>query len=584
MLEVETVEHCPSCATSARDDTRLSPVATLSALWLLLPLCFGLALRLWNISAQVLGDDEAHMVRLALVAKVSDILTTYQLADASLPLTALFRFLMDRGCHLTEIDFRLPSLITGALLLVAAPLLAVRRWGARVGIALAWLLALSPNLVFYSRIARSYMPVVLLAGAAAVAFESWWRHPRWWSAATYVLCAALATWLHPVAASFAVASPFAFAAAALVARREERRRLAPLAGLAIATALSLLAFMLPARQSLLRLISDKHQHETPSSRAVWATLELLAGNGHWPVAALFWAAALGGLALLWQEHPRSAVFTAVLALGHVGALLLLSPEFYALPLILCRYLLVALPVALLWLAFALARVTSWTALPWALRWGAPALFLALLLGTGPLVDPSLRRTSFAHRDGYLEFCSPRDRLAAGDVPEFYRGLTLVAGPGAVLEYPWNTIWRLNRAYSLYQETHLREVVVGSPYPLSWDERLDFRNMVPGLPEGFLASRARYLVIHRDLAREEARVRDSSWRPVGELLTLARGTLQAQARMTGRRLKRLWGDPDYADEWIQVWDLDRIRASPVARLNDESADCGRAASRRGPRPG
>src|SRR5205807_393723 len=81
-------------------------------------------------------------------------------------------------------------------------------------------------------------------------------------------------------------------------RREERRRLGPLALLAAATVLALLAFMLPARDSLLRLVGEKHRHEIPSPAALLATLELLAGNRHWPLAALFWAAALGGLALL----------------------------------------------------------------------------------------------------------------------------------------------------------------------------------------------------------------------------------------------------------------------------------------------
>src|SRR6185295_6644154 len=97
----------------------------------------------------------------------------------------------------------------------------------------AWLLAVSPMLVLYSRIARSYMPMLLLGGGAVAAFEAFWRtcRPRW--AVAYAALAALAVWFH-LGAGPLVAAPLAFAAADAVLRpggREERlRRLAALAG------------------------------------------------------------------------------------------------------------------------------------------------------------------------------------------------------------------------------------------------------------------------------------------------------------------------------------------------------------------
>src|SRR4029079_14973319 len=119
----------------------------------------------------------------------------------------------------------------------------------------------------------------------------------------------------------------------------------------------------------------------------------------------------------------------------------------------------------------------------------------------------------------------------------------------------------HRALGAYQEAPCQEVVVASHRPAFWDERLAFHNMVPGNPESFLASRARHLVLHRDLAREEIRVPHTAHRPHDGLAERLQGELAGEAKAMVRRLEKRWGPPDYADEWVQVWDLDAIRARP-----------------------
>src|SRR5206468_10578860 len=104
----------------------------------------------------------------------------------------------------------------------AAPLAVRRRLGSRAAAWLAGLAALSPVLVLYGRIARPYMPVVLCGSAAAAAFLAWWERPRPAMGAAYVVAAALAVWLHLVAAPF-VAAPFLFAAGDLAWRARQAR-------------------------------------------------------------------------------------------------------------------------------------------------------------------------------------------------------------------------------------------------------------------------------------------------------------------------------------------------------------------------
>src|SRR5687768_16599562 len=81
----------------------------------------GLAFRFWNLRDQILGGDELHLVRAILRWPVRKILTTYALADSSIPLTALYRWLLDTGMVFSEIDFRLPALLCGGLALFVLP-------------------------------------------------------------------------------------------------------------------------------------------------------------------------------------------------------------------------------------------------------------------------------------------------------------------------------------------------------------------------------------------------------------------------------------------------------------------------------
>jgi hypothetical protein len=160
----------------------------------------------------------------------------------------------------------------------------------------------------------------------------------------------------------------------------------------------------------------------------------------------------------------------------------------------------------------------------------------------------------------MAFYTPRTRPSPRQVPGFYRWLAASREPGTVLEYPWEPMWRTNRVLYLEQEVHGRPVVVAPPRPLLWDERLALRNLVPGNPEGFLASRARYLVVHRNLGREEQAIPDL-YRPARpDILPRFLRIFQRFGRGMGDRLEREWGPPDHADRRLRVWDLDRVRAA------------------------
>ena len=191
-----------------------------------------------------------------------------------------------------------------------------------------------------------------------------------------------------------------------------------------------------------------------------------------------------------------------------------------------------------------------------LRMAAAAVFVALLVLTGPFADANFRSSSFMHHDDMAGFYLPRASLPAGAVPGFYRNLAAGRGAaGKIVEYPWLFLWRF-RSFYVYQEIHHRPVLVATGQRLARRPGLSLRNAVLAEPGPLCASGARYFVVHQHVAREEDRVVRPEDKPAPALTRdLRRDLRQEAARMT-RRLRELWGEPVYADGDVHVWDLAR----------------------------
>jgi hypothetical protein len=122
--------------------------------------------------------------------------------------------------------------------------------------------------------------------------------------------------------------------------------------------------------------------------------------------------------------------------------------------------------------------------------------------------------------------------------------------------PWQPVWRFGRALPRYQLVHGREVVVATFVPLFGSSPMALRNVVPATPRELAASRARWLVVHRDLGAEEDAI---AAEPYPAPL---RRTLRSQAARLSAELRRAWGPPDYRDPAVLVWDLARVRSVPA----------------------
>ena len=99
--------------------------------------------------------------------------------------------------------------------------------------------------------------------------------------------------------------------------------------------------------------------------------------------------------------------------------------------------------------------------------------------------------------------------------------------------------------------HRRQVMAATDLT---DPRFQFANIVSCAPDALLATRARWLIVHRSIVIEAALVGGMPWSASRPLHRLFRGAALADTAVYAAQ----WGPPDYQDGWASVWDLERLR--------------------------
>jgi len=124
----------------------------------------GIGLRMWQLDAQVIVDDEWHALHKLLRADWKSVFTRFGFADHSIPLTLYYKWVYETF-GLSERKMHVPMLVAGIALTAVAPRLA-RTWATWPTRATwAGLLAISPLLVYHSRVAALQpSTVIVLAG------------------------------------------------------------------------------------------------------------------------------------------------------------------------------------------------------------------------------------------------------------------------------------------------------------------------------------------------------------------------------------------------------------------------------------
>lgn len=331
--------------------------------WTALTWCAGAAivllgvwLRLDQFVSQTLLDDEWHAVHQLVRSGPREFLLTHGRDDHSIPLTLLY-WVLTQTVGLSELGMRLPLLLAGLATLVALPLALRRDLDARVLVLFALLLALSPLLVGYSRMARPYALTLLasLAALAVLARAVAGARVRWPLAAMYALLAALAVWLHAVTTPFVLAPLPALALAAARGRGLPWRAVALLC---VLTAVAVSAALLPPLLGDAASLASKAGRDLPRGSTLRGVWHVWLGTSSAGLVLLSLLLAALGAGCVWRANV--VVRWALLGLAlTLAAVLLVRPVWVANPLTFGRYLLPALPLLLLCVAAGLVRVADW---------------------------------------------------------------------------------------------------------------------------------------------------------------------------------------------------------------------------------
>jgi hypothetical protein len=447
----------------------------------------GLALRVYLLPDQLIIDDEWHGLYYTIGKSPVWLLTHFSIPGATCIPLNFYTWAVGATVGWSETALRLPCVIAGVLGIATGGWLARDLVGRRRAALLAGMLAISPMLIFYSRINRPYSFVGWLCLAALLLAARWQESGKRNDGIWFATAGILAIYFH-LFAVIAVAAPF-LAVLGLHLQRRFHHLPAPAgptakqwfaAGLAVAFGTAILvgpALVASLRSTFFKvaLTGTLHWGSAPE------VAMLLAGTGQPVLAVLFWVAAAAGAVELCRRRPWFGGMLVSLYPLHLLALVLSRPDSAQSAIVLARYCLPLVPVSLLFAAcglFAgLEALGRRMPLRPALTGSAVAGALVTLAFAGPLPQCYVSPNNFTshgvyqHRYGiidwnrsfYSDLTPPGYPLVttirADEVSPFYRQVGERPGTAPVVEYPMPIGDHFNPLY-YYQHFHGRPVLAG----------------------------------------------------------------------------------------------------------------------------
>jgi uncharacterized membrane protein len=167
------------------------------AWWLLAGVAMGAALRFGFLSHQSLWTDEAATRHIVLAPSIGEVWPRVRATESTPPLSYWLMWLLAHAAgSRSDAILRLVPAVAGTLTIPAAYAALRRPLGTRVGLALAWMCAVSPVLLWYSLDARAYALFVLLGTLNLWALFAALERPDARRCALWAATAVLCVWTH----------------------------------------------------------------------------------------------------------------------------------------------------------------------------------------------------------------------------------------------------------------------------------------------------------------------------------------------------------------------------------------------------
>jgi hypothetical protein len=399
-------------------------------------IALGAYLRLDQWLSQVLIDDEWHAVHQVLRHNPAGMFLDFGFADYSIPLGILYWY-EAAEFGLSELAMRWPMMACGLVTLIVGPMLIVRRVSRAAAFGFALLLATSPLLVIYSRMARPYAITLLLGWLAHFAYRRYARVPHGHTPAgvVYLVSAALATWLHPIVGPFVLAPLVWDAVHALRQRGTERiAALRHWLSVAVPTGLAIAVLIAPPLIANAHSMVAKAGRDLPNVGTFVGVWYAWLGTPSTPVLVLCVVLALFGLPTLLRTFPEAR--TGVLGLALVAAAVVASrPMFSYNPIATGRYLLPIVPLLLAAIAIGAVQIAGWLTRNVSVAYLAVVVPFAALAAASPLWpmvrQPNTETLHFLYHFDFRPDINPYPPYMAG-IPVSGFWTTLQSQPAGTL--------------------------------------------------------------------------------------------------------------------------------------------------------
>jgi len=447
-------------------------------------LAVGAALRLYMLPEQILIDDEWHGINFVLGKKFWDVMTSFETSDNSSPPLNLYYLFLYHTFGWSEFTLRLPSVVAGLLSLIILPFLLKNIFNERVGLCFASLLAISPFLVFYARFARAYSIIALLCFWFVLLFYHWLTDGKNRYAVASVVVGSLSVYVHLFSfpTVFApIITAFGLKAYDHFHKKSPRTSLiAPsLRSLIVVTIFLIALISLLLLPALLKVFQLPWTKGKITLQSFLTAATLISGTANPYLTAIFFLLSVGGIALLIKKgHLLGWIFITVVC-TNVIALLVARPNGMDTAIVLLRYMIVVIPLALNGVAvmtdFLLFRIDQrlpMSRLKRILPMTVIAAFTGLCFAAGPLPETYVSTINFSNhstfqgsyklhtwdrsegRHVYPSFIVKRDQI-----PAFYSWLKDQKQVDAIIEYPYD-ICNFNNLLYFYQYFHKKRVFAG----------------------------------------------------------------------------------------------------------------------------
>ena len=565
--------------------------------WVLFSLItgFGIFLRIYQLSGQILLDDEWHALHFAINHSLGYILTHFSYAGANIiPINAYARLLLT-STGWSELLLVLPSLMAGIAALAVFPLI-VRRWfGNRASLFFAFLLAVSPLLIFYTRVCRPYAVYTFFGCLCVWLLFEWARSGKRRHGVFFGICSVCCIYFHFVGVIF-VFVPLGWAALLKIVGKAFRisqitASIRPslkelmFSGLGIIFCLALI--LGPAL--IQRLPSMPLAPAQFTLASVAGFLKILSGTANLPLNLLFYGFCIAGAVRLFRSSFFHGGVLINIFLAYIMVSLITRSNFAHVPLVLARYIIPAFPLAFVLAALGLNSLwkTGPRLLPGnrrimtCLLSAFTAAFLFCLVWSGPLRQTYGHVNNFTSHSAFQESYAPIDwdqprisemiqrpyAINKKNMSDFYKTLTFRSDINKIIEFPMCLSNHFNPFY-YYQRFHRKRVAVGytraikdtPDMPASYvtgdmivdqilsqadaPEKPKFQNLVNILDMAAVkASRADVVVLHKNIFFEmfgPQKIAES-----GEI-PLTAGVIKAY--------RRIFGPPVFEDRCLAVFQI------------------------------